>query len=96
MSVKLGRRDALKIMAAVGAAIAVTPYIASVSSLTQKFEVAAGNVQNKPLRLGEEDIMVIVVKGDQAMGYTGNQEIRIDDGTLMYNIRNTFRSGKAE
>ncbi len=96
MSSKIGRRDALKIMALVGAAIAVGPYIASASSLTQKYGVALGNAQNKQLGLEEEDTMVIVVKGDRAMGYTGNQEIRIEDGALTHNIRSTLRSGKAE
>ena len=93
MSTKVSRRKMVKLMAAAGAALAASPYLAKVSAFAQQSNTSrpasAGNAAQAP---SSGEPLVLLVKGDQVTGYRGLEEMPLRDASLASMLNSAFAS----
>lgn len=92
MSSKVTRRKAIKALAAAGAFVAATPYLARVSGATTQTSAGLGKTSS----IGGKEPLVIVVKRDELIGFIGEEELRVDDRGLISTIQDAFGIRSAE
>lgn len=96
MSEKVSRRTAIKVLGVAGVALAAAPYLAKASAFqqlsgSQKSGPAAAVIQPSAGKTGAEPL-VLVVKGDQILGYRGLDEIPVQDALLAGMLNGRFNS----
>ena len=97
MSTKVSRRKLIKIMAAGGAAIAAAPLLARASSIGKQQgsgRKTPSETTNGALSATSAQQLVVVVRGDQVLGYKGAEEISVQDAALASTLHAKFDSAR--
>jgi hypothetical protein len=96
---KLSRRDAIKVLAAGGAALAVVPPIVAraYTPTSDQRNLQQAEDKNEAVGLqtglsGEDAPLVVVVRGNEIVGYSGEEEIRLVNPSLSSQLHGAFRS----
>jgi hypothetical protein len=86
----------IKVIAAAGAALAAAPYLAKASMFTQQATPAklasAGTAPQLSAQRSSQEPLILVVKGDQVLGYRGLEEMPVRDASLAAMLNNAFVS----
>jgi hypothetical protein len=96
MSSKVSRRSLIKTMVVAGAALAAAPLLGKASAMQQ----LPGSQKTNQGRLAEapgqqqsfEKPLVLIVKGNQILGYRGLKEMRVQDSSLSSTLNARFAS----
>ena len=96
MSTKVSRRTLIKTVVVAGAALAAAPLFGKASamqqlSVSQKAGVAK-DLAGSSGQQAREKPLVLIVKGDQILGYRGLQEMRVHDPSLSSMLNGRFGS----
>lgn len=96
MSSKVSRRTLIKTMMVAGAALAAAPLLGKASAM-QKLSGSqkAGSPKSLTGAPGEqsyENPLVLIVKGNQILGYRGLKEMRVQDSSLSSMLNSKFGS----
>jgi len=92
MSTKVSRRTVIKLIGVAGAALAAAPLVGKVSALAQPAglqKTQAPAVQTPPGESHSEPL-VLVVKGDEILGYRGLTKVPMNDASLAGMLHSRF------
>jgi hypothetical protein len=96
MSEKVSRRSVIKAFGVAGVALAAAPYLAKASAIQQ----LSGPQKSAPTIVGSQasrrnystEPLVLVVRGDQILGYRGLEELPLQDASLAGLLDGIFSS----
>jgi len=97
MSTKVSRRTVIKLIGVAGAALAAAPLIGKVSALAQPAglqKTQAPAVQT-PSQQSYSEPLVLVVKGDEILGYRGLTKVPMNDASLSGLLHSRFSKGES-
>jgi hypothetical protein len=97
MSTKVSRRTVIKLIGVAGAALAAAPLVGKVSALAQPAglqKTQAPAVQT-PSQQSNSEPLVLVVKGDEILGYRGLTKVPMNDASLAGMLHSRFSKGES-
>jgi hypothetical protein len=97
MSTKVSRRTVIKFLGVAGAALAAAPLLGKVSALTQpaglqKTQEPASLAPSQP---SQSEPLVLVVRGDEILGYRGLTKVPMNDASLAGMLHSRFSKGES-
>ena len=97
MSTKVSRRTVIKLIGVAGAALAAAPLVGKVSALAQPAGLQKTQVPVVQAPAGEShsEPLVLVVKGDQILGYRGLTKVPMNDASLAGMLHSRFSKGES-
>ena len=97
MSTKVSRRTVIKFLGVAGAALAAAPLVGKVSALTQPagLQKTQAPAVRLPLRQSQSEPLVLVVKGDEILGYRGLTKVPMNDASLAGMLHSRFSKGES-
>jgi hypothetical protein len=98
MSSKVSRRNLIKIIAAGGAALAAAPFLSRASAFTRgSSSGTSSQAAGAPTGFAQQSSdkpLVLVVRGDQVLGYRGHEEIPMQDSSFASMLHEKFTSAR--
>jgi hypothetical protein len=97
MSSKVSRRNLIKILAAGGAALAAAPFLSKASAFTRGSSSGTSSQAGAPTGFAQQSSdksLVLVVRGDQVLGYRGHEEIPMQDSSFASMLHEKFTSAR--
>jgi hypothetical protein len=98
MSSKVSRRTVIKFLGVAGAALAAAPLLGKVSALTQPAGLQKTQGQAGPTlsqQQSHSEPLVLVVKGDEILGYRGLTKVPMSDASLAGLLHSKFSTGES-
>jgi hypothetical protein len=98
MSTKVSRRTVIKLIGVAGAALAAAPLVGKVSALAQPAglqKAQAPAVQAPSSQQSNSEPLVLVVKGDEILGYRGLAKVPMNDASLAGMLHSRFSKGES-
>jgi hypothetical protein len=97
MSTKVSRRTVIKFLGVAGAALAAAPLLGRVSALTQPdgLQKTQGLTGPTPTQQSHSEPLVLVVKGDEILGYRGLSKVPMNDASLAGMLHSRFSQGES-
>ena len=97
MSTKVSRRTVIKFLGVAGAALAAAPLLGKVSALTQPagLQKAQEPAILAPSQTSQSEPLVLVVKGDEILGYRGLTKVPMNDASLAGMLHSRFSKGES-
>jgi hypothetical protein len=100
MSTKVSRRTVIKLIGVAGAALAAAPLVGKVSAFgqsaaLQKTQAPALQTPSSPSQQSYSEPLVLVVKGDEILGYRGLTKVPVNDASLAGMLHSRFSKGES-
>jgi hypothetical protein len=97
MSTKVSRRTVIKLIGVAGAALAAAPLVGKVSALAQPAGLQKAQVPavQAPSQQSHSEPLVLVVKGDEILGYRGLTKVPMNDASLAGMLHSRFSQGES-
>ena len=97
MSTKVSRRTVIKLIGVAGAALAAAPLVGKVSALAQPagLQKTQAPAVQAPAGESHSEPLVLVVKGDQILGYRGLTKVPMNDASLAGMLHSRFSQGES-
>ena len=97
MSTKVSRRTVIKFLGVAGAALAAAPLLGKVSALTQPagLQKMQQPASLAPSQSSQAEPLVLVVKGDEILGYRGLTKVPMNDASLAGMLHSRFSKGES-
>jgi hypothetical protein len=98
MSTKVSRRTVIKIIGVTGAALAAAPLVGKVSALGQTpglQKTQAPAVETPSQQQSYSEPLVLVVRGDEILGYRGLTKVPMSDASLAGMLHSRFSKGES-
>ncbi|MDA4116542.1 MAG: hypothetical protein OK442_08315 [Thaumarchaeota archaeon] len=95
MSSKVSRRSLIKTMMVAGAALAAAPLLGKASAMQKLSGSQKAGLPNNLTAAPEQSYekpLVLIVKGNQILGYRGLKEVRVQDSSLSSMLNAKFGS----
>lgn len=97
MSSKVSRRTVIKFLGVAGAALAAAPLLGKVSALapTAGLQKTQAPAIQAPSQQSHSEPLVLVVKGDEILGYRGLTKVPMSDASLAGLLHSKFSAGES-
>jgi hypothetical protein len=97
MSTKVSRRTVIKFLGVAGAALAAAPLLGKVSALTQPagLQKTQEPPSLAPSQSSQSEPLVLVVRGDEILGYRGLTKVPMNDASLAGMLHSRFSKGES-